>query len=565
MSTELLAWLFAATAATTAATLAVLLLRRPLQRLLGAEIAYRLWLVVPLAALAAAFSLPRTVSMVTDAAAGKVPTAASVMVSVAAAVRGIAADRWLLAIWLLGAGVVLAMLVLQQRHYHARLRLRRGERGLWRADADDAVPAVLGVLRQKLVLPATFERDYSAEEQRLVLAHERMHQRRRDPWALALCAVVRVLFWFNPIVHWAARCFRRDLELACDAAVLRTQSASRQCYATALLKAHVTAGALPMGCSWNPLPPMKERIMLLSHVRPSRRTRIAGAIVIALAAIATTGFALAAHEPARHGAAALAVRPEGHAPFYKIALAMSVDGKTIAHPVVIARAGDEAMVRIDDGGRAWGMTFRVAPESVGATEFVRIAGDVFSGDERHVIGHPALRLTLGKAGAIQFNDVQGTAARPIYQIAATVTQAPPPPPPAPGLPAPPAPPAMPAMAPPPPPPAPPAMPAMAPPPPPPMAATPAPSPPPMDEERVVEIAAGGRAAPPPIVGEDRVRPLPDDVRAAPPGTATAPAAGRWVQVEVRRGGGDGRALAPPPPPATPAPPAPPASPVPPAN
>lgn len=541
MSTELLAWLFAATAATTVATLAVLALRAPLQRWLGAEIACRLWWVVPLAAVAAAFSLPRFAPVAHGAVTGAVATTPSVMVNVAATVRGLGSDRFLLAVWLLGAGALLTWLIVQQRRFIAGLRLRRGEDGIWRADARDASPAVVGLLRPRLVLPATFERDYSAEEQRLVLAHERMHQRRRDPWALAVCALLRTLFWFNPVVQAAAGRFRRDIELACDAAVLRSQPHSRQRYATALLKTHLATDALPVGCRWHPVPPLKERIMLLAHTPPSGRARIAGAILIALAATGATGFALAAHDAAQPAAAALAGSYGAQAPFYQVALEMSVGGKPIAHPTVIARPGDEASVRVDDHGRPWGLTFRIAPAASGTGSAVRLVGAVFSGDEHHVIGRPELGMALGRQGVIELNDPHGTATQPVYRIAATVTPAPAAPsapttPPAPAAPmtptlaaapAPPAPPGVPV-----PPPA--GASVLVPPPPPPVPAVAAPAPPPPTARVEVER-----------------------VMSAPAGTAVPVAGGRRVDVEVQVRHRDGGSM--------PAPPAPPARPVPPAS
>ena len=51
---------------------------------------------------------------------------------------------------------------------------------------------------------------------RVVLAHIR-----RGDWAVQLGAeVLRMLFWFNPLMWIATRCLRRDSELACDDTVL---------------------------------------------------------------------------------------------------------------------------------------------------------------------------------------------------------------------------------------------------------------------------------------------------------------------------------------------------------
>jgi TonB family protein len=426
MTTELLAWLIDATVATTLAALAVLVLRKPLQRWLGAEIAYRLWVVIPLASIAACFTLPQPATVVQGTTPVVAASASPVMIRVVGTVRSVASDRWLLAAWSFGAIALFAVFVWQQRRFIARLRLHRDADGVWRSDKEHAMPSVLGVLRQKLVLPANFESDYSAEEQRLVLAHERMHQQRRDPWALALCALLRTLFWFNPILQFAAIRFRRDVELACDAAVLRTQAVSRQRYSTALLKAHVAGGALPVDCLWHFTPPFKERIMLLKNAIPPRPARVAGAILVALAAIGATGLALAGHDSAKQTADALAAPTDDHAPFYRIQLDMSVDGKSVAHPTVIARSGDEAMVKIDENGQAWGMKFQVAPESGSKSHAVRIAGDVIGADEKQVIGHVNLGVTPGTPGVIAVN---GKAGAPAYRIEATVTDAPPVPPP----------------------------------------------------------------------------------------------------------------------------------------
>jgi len=242
MRTEILAWLINATVATSIATIAILILRKPLQRWLGAELAFRLWIVPPLATLAAFFSLPHAAPV--HGAAAQAPVAstpAAVIERVAIRLGSTDAEGWLLAIWLLGAFALLAVLIWQQRRFVARLRLHEGGDGSWRSSIAGVVPAVLGVLRQKLVLPDGFETDYSDEEQLLVIAHERMHQQRRDPWALAVCAAMRMLFWFNPIVHVAAVRFRRDVEMACDSAVLRAHPGSRRRYA-----ARRAAGRFPL-------------------------------------------------------------------------------------------------------------------------------------------------------------------------------------------------------------------------------------------------------------------------------------------------------------------------------
>src|SRR5688572_23252859 len=81
-------------------------------------------------------------------------------------------------------------------------------------------PAVVGWWRSRIVLPEDFRERYSRGERRRVLAHEIAHLRRGDIHAQAFATGLRCLFWFNPLVHYAAGLFRFDQELACDATVL---------------------------------------------------------------------------------------------------------------------------------------------------------------------------------------------------------------------------------------------------------------------------------------------------------------------------------------------------------
>lgn len=81
--------------------------------------------------------------------------------------------------------------------------------------------SVMGVIRPMVILPQDFNTKYSAEEQRLVLAHEMMHIKRKDLWAGFLALSFRAINWPNPLAHIAAHYFRIDQEAACDASVLK--------------------------------------------------------------------------------------------------------------------------------------------------------------------------------------------------------------------------------------------------------------------------------------------------------------------------------------------------------
>lgn len=93
-------------------------------------------------------------------------------------------------------------------------------------------PAVYGVLRPRIVLPAGWEK----RDLTYILAHERTHVRRLDNlWRLLAFAVVSV-HWFNPLAWLFLKLFLGDLELACDERVIAGYDAEqRKAYAHALL------------------------------------------------------------------------------------------------------------------------------------------------------------------------------------------------------------------------------------------------------------------------------------------------------------------------------------------
>jgi beta-lactamase regulating signal transducer with metallopeptidase domain len=98
-------------------------------------------------------------------------------------------------------------------------------------------PAVAGLLRPVLFLPASFPNGFSAAEARLVLLHELIHLKRHDlPLNWLLCGL-QALHWFNPLLWLAFARMRVDRETACDAQVLGADAEDRRAaYGHALLK-----------------------------------------------------------------------------------------------------------------------------------------------------------------------------------------------------------------------------------------------------------------------------------------------------------------------------------------
>ncbi len=292
MVNEIISLALRANLALAAGVLLALVLRAPVRRLCGARIGYALWLV-PVVAAAMCFLPARVVHIVLDAPLHGVTPTHAVQPSF----------DWVVWAWAGGALVSLAILALRQLRFTralGRLRVRDDLGARVRAAESTAHgPAVIGVLRPIIVTPSDFEARFDAEEQRIVLAHERAHLAHGDPWINAIVLLLQCVNWFNPFVHLGARALRIDQELACDAAVLAQAEGVRRRYAEAMLKTHVGV-AVPIGCAWpsSNLASFKERIAMLKRTLPSRTQRLLGVAAI-VAVVGAAAAAAWAAQPAR--------------------------------------------------------------------------------------------------------------------------------------------------------------------------------------------------------------------------------------------------------------------------
>ena len=163
-------------------------------------------------------------------------------------------------------------------------------------------PFVTGLFRPVVVVPAWFEDDYTPMEARAALAHELMHVRRGDLWALQVCELFVAAMWFNPLAYIARNAFRTDQEAACDADVLARCQTSPHAYGSTLIKAarlHLPEPALATGRL--PLThALKERLTRMTYPAPSSRRRMIGfgaALLFGASTLAITASVAAAAEP----------------------------------------------------------------------------------------------------------------------------------------------------------------------------------------------------------------------------------------------------------------------------
>ncbi|WP_455947308.1 M56 family metallopeptidase [Lelliottia jeotgali] len=275
--TDLLDGLLQASVWLSVATLVLAAARPLLLRLGGAALAYRSWWLLPLMLVVP--SLPVPPLTITETA--------PVMV-MASALRAPAvphdASQWpllLLTVWLLGAVAMAGISWRAQRRFAQALgALQPRQDGSWQASGDPGLPALVGLWRPRIVVGPDFEQRFSPAEQDLILRHEHSHRRHGDPWANAALALLRCVFWFHPLLPWAARRFLRDQELACDARTVDPHPALRRLYANALLKAQLVHPVAPMACHWRSQPMLKERIAMLKEHKRKALPWLTGQVLV---------------------------------------------------------------------------------------------------------------------------------------------------------------------------------------------------------------------------------------------------------------------------------------------
>ncbi|HEV3006265.1 MAG TPA: M56 family metallopeptidase, partial [Pirellulales bacterium] len=169
---------------------------------------------------------------------------------------------------------------------------------------DKTIPVVWGILRSHLLLPAA-ARNWSGEQLRSVLLHELAHIKRRDTMAQLLTQMACALYWFNPLVWFAAWRLGVERERACDDLVLAS-GVRPSAYASHLLEIVTqlspTRWTQPCGLAMAHKSSLESRLTaVLSGSRNRRgltRVLVAAAVVLA-AAVAIPLAMLRAMEPDR--------------------------------------------------------------------------------------------------------------------------------------------------------------------------------------------------------------------------------------------------------------------------
>lgn len=309
-------WLWQFNLVLSAQLLLVLALRKPLLRWVGPLPTYRLWLLplltLPLLYLQQVGQLPQMFGGMSAEARGLVsayvlpqlptPLDTTSVASLTAVQE--ASVPWLVLATGLWAFVSVASAILLAT---SMLRFARRLEHTSQAPAQDILvqlplhdvfgrelpvrlvddlnsPALFGALRPVLLLPLDFLQRYSPEQQRLILAHEAVHLQRHDNLLNLLVSVMRLLFWWNPLLHLAWRRYRLDQELSCDAQALAHSAGGQQLYARALLQTLSESrkdwSRQPALSTWNQVRELKERTQMIKLNLHHNARRGVGALAL---------------------------------------------------------------------------------------------------------------------------------------------------------------------------------------------------------------------------------------------------------------------------------------------
>ncbi|MGB3797564.1 MAG: M56 family metallopeptidase [Alteraurantiacibacter sp.] len=292
---------------TSALIALVLVLRRPVTRWFGPQIAYALWALPFLRFIMPPIVLPSWMGPAQAETATSAAAPLMVIISdpaektavaeaATAPLVGIAVSDVLLPLWIGGALVFIGWRIreyVQMRRYVLAGSIPVGDAGKVRLVETPAVssPIAFGIVDKVVALPPAFMALYDIKARDMAIAHELAHHRGQDLVANIAAQPLLALHWFNPLAWWGWRAMRRDQEAACDARVVAGCARSeRAVYAEVIAGfaagEHLTLAA-PMACPVLGEKSIIHRLRSLTMTEVSSRRRRIG-----IAAITTTALAL---------------------------------------------------------------------------------------------------------------------------------------------------------------------------------------------------------------------------------------------------------------------------------
>ena len=120
-------------------------------------------------------------------------------------------------IWIVGMIGYAGLLIINSLTLRHRLRYAmRVKQNIYECEAITS-PFIYGLFHPKIYLPM----DLDVRQRKYVLTHEQIHLRRYDYVFKMIGSLVLMFHWFNPILWYSYILMSKDMEMACDEAVVR--------------------------------------------------------------------------------------------------------------------------------------------------------------------------------------------------------------------------------------------------------------------------------------------------------------------------------------------------------
>ena len=208
-------------------------------------------------------------------------------------------------------------------------------------------PLTFGVFRPTVLLPEDLP--VGDAQFQLVLAHELAHIRRKDCLRKLLLTVCLCLYWWNPLVWLMVWLANRDMELACDEAVLRALGPDcRKAYALTLLDmAQRNPKSAPL-CSGFAKSSAEERIRAILSFK--RIPAWVGICVSVLFVLTASVFTTQAASPSAIPEMELAVQKE--IPEENVAVSVSESELLPATPPIMPEQEAESEIELETQTRS---------------------------------------------------------------------------------------------------------------------------------------------------------------------------------------------------------------------
>ena len=82
-------------------------------------------------------------------------------------------------------------------------------------------PCLIGIFKPCILIPQV---EYSNKEISRIMRHELTHYKYKDNLIKLICFLIRIVYWFNPLIYLLIGVVENDCELACDQRVIKNKT-----------------------------------------------------------------------------------------------------------------------------------------------------------------------------------------------------------------------------------------------------------------------------------------------------------------------------------------------------